>query len=80
MDDIKRQLSGSGDGAGPVLALGVEGMTCGGCVNRLTGLLERVEGVSHVEVILEPGQARVYGTPEPGRVEEVIRNAGFQTA
>ena len=80
MDDIKRQLSGSGDDSGPVLALGVEGMTCGGCVSRLTGLLEKVEGVSHVEVVLEPGQARVYGSPEPGRVEEVIRNAGFQTA
>ncbi len=80
MDDIKRRLSGSGDDSEPVLELGVEGMTCGGCVSRLTGLLEGVEGVQHVEVILKPGQARVFGTPEPGRVEEVIRNAGFHTA
>ena len=54
-------------------------MTCGGCVNRLTGLLEKIDGVEHVEVTLEPGQARVFGAPEPGRVEEVIRNAGFET-
>jgi copper chaperone CopZ len=80
MDDMKRRLSGSAEGTQPVLEMEVGGMTCGGCVNRLTGLLEKIEGVDHVEVILEPGQARVYGTPEAGRVEEVIRNAGFSTA
>jgi copper ion binding protein len=39
--------------------LEVAGMTCQGCVQNVRGLLERQDGVSHVDVTLEPGRAVV---------------------
>ena len=37
----------------------VTGMSCGGCVGSVKGALQKVEGVSDVEVSLNPGQAIV---------------------
>jgi copper chaperone len=39
--------------------LTITGMTCGGCVNSVTRVLEALPGVQKVDVTLLPGQARV---------------------
>ncbi len=41
--------------------LKVQGMTCGGCVKRVTKVLQSVAGVSQVDVDLASGRARVQG-------------------
>ena len=35
----------------------IHGMTCGGCVGSVKRALQKVDGVSDVEVSLNPGQA-----------------------
>jgi len=79
MEDVRGRMTRSAmDGGQPALEVAVGGMTCGGCVNRLTGLLEKMDGVDEVVVDLEPGKARVKGRAERSAIEEVIRNAGFE--
>ncbi|TNE47174.1 MAG: copper chaperone [Deltaproteobacteria bacterium] len=39
--------------------LKLSGMSCGGCVNMITGLLKSVKGVKAVKVTLKPQRARV---------------------
>jgi copper chaperone len=41
--------------------LDVQGMTCGSCVKHVTKALQSVPGVSHVNVDLANGRARVEG-------------------
>jgi uncharacterized membrane protein YraQ (UPF0718 family)/copper chaperone CopZ len=61
-----------------VIELSVQGMTCGGCVRKLEGKLQEMNGVEAVKVQLEPGLARVQGTVEEAMVRQVIERAGFQ--
>ena len=37
----------------------ISGMSCGGCTSSVTKALEQIDGVSAVDVTLEPGQATV---------------------
>lgn len=39
--------------------LKLSGMSCGGCVNMITGLLKSVKGVKDVKVTFKPQRARV---------------------
>jgi copper chaperone len=56
------------------VTLGVQGMTCGGCVASVTRVLRAVPGVAAVEVTLQPGAARV--TFDPARTSvPVLRTA-----
>lgn len=58
--------------------LGVEGMSCGGCVASVTGALQRVPGVKKVEVSLAQKLARVEGAGmDPARLRQAIEDAGF---
>ena len=62
------------------LQLSIQGMTCNGCVKNVTGVLERVPGVSSVEVSLEQKRARVVYNPsqaEPGQLRAAVEDAGF---
>ncbi|GAB0490088.1 hypothetical protein MMPV_001320 [Pyropia vietnamensis] len=53
-------VSSSGDsGTTSVIKLRVDGMTCGGCVRKITGVLEKVSGVASAVVSLEEGSATV---------------------
>ena len=45
------------------VTLGVDGMTCGGCVKSVESALKNKEGVQGVQVTLEPPQARVTYDP-----------------
>jgi copper chaperone len=60
----------------------VEGMSCGGCVRNVTGVLKALPGVIDAEVSLDSAQARVSYDPAAVSVEqmrEAIEEAGFDS-
>lgn len=62
------------------VTLGVQGMTCGGCVAGVTRLLRAVPGVTDVNVTLKPGAAKV--TFDPARtgvaaLKSAVEDAGY---
>jgi copper chaperone len=62
------------------VTLGVQGMTCGGCVASVTRVLRAVPGVADVAVTLQPGAARV--TFDPARtnaaaLRTAVEDAGY---
>lgn len=60
-----------------VQEVGVEGMTCMGCVRKLTGVLEADGEINSAMVTLKPGLARVSGRIDSKRLNQVIQEAGF---
>ena len=61
----------------------VNGMTCQMCVKHVTRALEGVEGVTHVEVKLEPGVAQVTYDPAvtgTSTFREAVAEAGYELA
>lgn len=60
----------------------VAGMSCGGCVRNVTGVLKALSGVDLAEVSLEDGVARVAFDPAQVSVEQLrgaIEAAGFDS-
>jgi len=72
-----QQLS-RGPGAGAI-EVGVDGMTCGGCVSRLEGVLRSAPGVDKAVVSLEPGRAVVTGSVDADAVRALVAQAGFSS-
>jgi copper chaperone len=63
------------------ISLTVGGMSCGGCVTNVRGVLSALTGVSKVTVFLEENRADVVYDPErisPQALCEAIENAGFE--
>ncbi|MCA9664603.1 MAG: permease [Myxococcales bacterium] len=60
------------------IELVVEGMTCGGCANRLQKSLARLEGVEAAQVDFERKRAVVDGGLSEAQVRQAIRAAGFE--
>ncbi len=63
--------------------LKVTGMSCGGCVKSVTGVLEALPGVTKAEVSLEKGEAKVdYEADKVTRaaMAQAIEDAGFDAA
>lgn len=61
--------------------LKINGMTCQMCVKHVTRALEGVEGVTHVEVNLEPGIAQVTYDPtvtDLPALQEAVAEAGYE--
>lgn len=66
-----------------IVEMGVKGLHCGGCVTRLTRILEGLEGVEKAEVSLSEAQVKVTFAPDkanPSSVKEAIEDAGFYPA
>ncbi|MEM9456581.1 MAG: permease [Myxococcota bacterium] len=62
-----------------VVELSVEGMTCGGCANKLRRALLAEDGVLETEVDHEAGRAVVRSrVPEP-RLRDIVAQVGFRT-
>jgi copper chaperone CopZ len=57
--------------------LSITGMTCGGCANTVTRVLQRVPGVTRAEVDLASARARVEGTARPAELVAAAEGAGF---
>lgn len=58
----------------------IKGMTCGGCVSSVKTVLEKIPGVSNVEVSLNDGQAIVQHDGSRGDIIfcQAIEGAGFE--
>ncbi len=70
-----RAGSASGDG---VVELSVEGMTCGGCANKLRKALLAEDGVSSAEVDHEAGRAIVGGRVGEPRLRAIVGEVGYR--
>jgi copper chaperone len=60
----------------------VEGMSCGGCVRNVTGVLKALAGVSEAEVSLDGASARVRYDPAqvtPEQMRAAVEAAGFDS-
>lgn len=60
----------------------VEGMSCGGCVRNVTGVLKGLAGVAEADVSLEAGAARVKFDPAQvsvAQLREAVESAGFDS-
>ncbi len=58
----------------------IDGMTCMGCVNSVKTVLEKVSGVSQVDVSLEQAHATIQYDAEKidvGQLKQVVEDAGF---
>ena len=65
------------------MVLKVSGMSCGGCVKSVTGVLEALPGVTKADVSLEKNEATVsYDAARVGREQMVqaIDDAGFEAS
>ena len=61
-----------------IVEVGVEGLTCNGCVRKLTRQLNELEGAIEVRVEREPsGLAIVRGHLSKSSIDAAIRAAGF---
>ncbi|MCM2288252.1 MAG: cation transporter [Sulfuritalea sp.] len=61
----------------------VDGMSCGGCVKSVTGVLTALDGVAKAEVSLEQKQAVVEfdaGRVTRDQLKGVIEDAGFEAS
>jgi uncharacterized membrane protein YraQ (UPF0718 family)/copper chaperone CopZ len=63
--------------AADAIEVSVGGMTCGGCVSRLEGVLRADPGVEMAAVSLDPGRAVVRGTVDADAVRALVTKAGF---
>jgi copper chaperone len=58
----------------------VTGMTCGGCISKVTRTLKALPGVGEVRVSLEAGEATVHYEETrlaPDKLELAVTSAGF---
>lgn len=63
--------------------LQISGMTCGGCVRSVTGVLSRLDGVTSADVSLEAGTAVVQydeAKVSPAALASAVEDAGFDVA
>ena len=62
------------------LSFDVSGMSCGGCTGSVQRALNKIDGVSHAEVTLDPGVALVVADPErvtSAQIESAIKGLGY---
>lgn len=61
------------------LVVGVEGMTCGGCVASVEGAIGRLPGVAKVKADLQKKEARVEGEHlDRALIAAAVEDAGFE--
>lgn len=62
--------------------IGIDGMTCSGCVNSVTKALKAVAGVEDVKVSLEANNATVLfdeRVTSVASLKEAVEDAGYDT-
>jgi copper chaperone len=62
------------------IQISIEGMTCGGCVKSVTGVLQKIDGVSSVNVSLEQKRADIQydeSKTSPAAFKQAIEDAGY---
>jgi copper chaperone len=58
----------------------VVGMTCNGCVTKVTTAVTRVEGVEDTDVDVSTGLLEVVGTADEAAIREAVAKAGYEIA
>lgn len=56
----------------------IEGMKCQHCVNSTLEALEKIEGISNVQVNLEAGEATYDGDVDNSVIKDAIEKIGFE--
>lgn len=60
------------------ITLGIDGMSCGGCVLSVNNALQRVNGVTKVDVSLERKEATVQGKGlDVHKLRQAVEDAGY---
>ena len=62
------------------MILNVEGMHCDGCVKRIQNVLQKMEGITEVQVSLEEKRVNIKSDREldSKEIKEKIENLGFE--
>ncbi|MCR9163077.1 MAG: permease [Nannocystaceae bacterium] len=77
-DDVRAWLRRRSAASVPAsLTVGVDGMTCQGCVRKLTRALDDDARVESATVELDPGSASVRGNLDADALADLVREAGF---
>jgi copper chaperone len=58
----------------------VVGMTCNGCVNKVTNAVSDVEGVVDIDVDVADGTLEVSGPVDDAAIRAAVAQAGYQIA
>ena len=58
----------------------VVGMTCNGCVNKVTNAVTAVDGVTDVDVDVADGTLEVTGQVDDAAIRDAIAKVGYQVA
>ena len=58
----------------------VVGMTCNGCVNKVTNAVEEVAGVDDIDVDVATGTLEVTGNVDDAAIRSAVAEAGYQIA
>jgi len=56
----------------------VAGMTCGYCVRAVTEAVQQIDAAAMVQIGLKAGQARFESTAPVAKLEDAIREAGYE--
>lgn len=56
----------------------IKGMSCGHCTASVKEALEKLDGVSNVDVDLDKGEANYNGEVDPAVIKDTIESIGFE--
>jgi copper chaperone CopZ len=58
----------------------VVGMTCNGCVNKVTNAVTEIPGVDDVDVDVSDGTLEVYGQVDDAAIRAAVAQVGYKIA
>jgi copper chaperone len=58
----------------------VVGMTCNGCVNKVSNAVTGIEGVEDIDVDVSTGTLEVVGAADDTAIREAVAQAGYKIA
>ena len=64
----------------PAVAMTIEGMTCGGCANKVRTRLMALPGAQDVQVEIDPGRATIHGRVQAADAVAAVEAAGYEAA
>ncbi len=56
----------------------VAGMTCNGCVNKVTNAVTEVPGVDDVDVDVATGKLEIFGSADDSAVRAAVAKVGYK--
>ena len=56
----------------------VAGMTCNGCVNKVTGAVADIPGVDDVDVDVSTGTLEIFGRADDAAIRDAVAKVGYQ--